>query len=126
MTLLIALPVIVPLTTAVACLFLRRRRALQRAASAAGAIGHFGAGAALLHRVAGKGIEVLHLGAWPAPFGITLVADLLAAVMVLVVGLVGTAIVVYSLDSVGEARESAGYHALVHVLRRQVLVHGRL
>ena len=35
---------------------------------------------------------MLQVGGWPAPFGITLVADLLSAVMVVMVGVIGVAV----------------------------------
>jgi multicomponent Na+:H+ antiporter subunit D len=71
---------------------------------------------ALLQRVLSQGIQVMRAGSWPAPFGITLVADLLAAIMVLLTGITGLAVAVYSLGSVGERRESYGFHVLYHVL----------
>ena len=40
-------------------------------------------------RVNAAGIQVLQISGWPAPFGITLVADLLAAILVVAVGVVG-------------------------------------
>jgi hypothetical protein len=43
------------------------------------------------------GIQVVHVGGWPAPFGITLVADLLQRLMVLLAGIIGVAVAVYSL-----------------------------
>ena len=72
--------------------------------------------AALLHRVDTAGIQVMQMGAWPAPYGISLVADLLAAIMVLLTGITGLAVAVYSLGSIDEAREAHGYHPLFHVL----------
>ena len=38
------------------------------------------------------GIQVLHVGSWPAPFGITLVADLFSALLVVMVGIIGVAV----------------------------------
>ena len=58
----------------------------------------------------------MRAGGWPAPFGITLVADLLAAIMVLLTGITGLAVAVYSLGSIDERREAHGYHVLYHVL----------
>jgi hypothetical protein len=59
---------------------------------------------------------VLRSGGWPAPFGITLVADLLAAIMVLLTGVTGLAVAVYSLGSIDERREGHGFHVLYQVL----------
>ena len=43
-------------------------------------------------------------------------ADLLAAIMVLLTGVTGLAVAVYSLGSIDAAREAHGYHPLFHVL----------
>jgi multicomponent Na+:H+ antiporter subunit D len=116
MTALVVLPVLVPLATATLCLALRPFRAAQRVASVAGAAALLAVGGALLHRVDTRGILVMQLGSWPAPYGISLVADLLAAIMVLLAGITGLAAAVYSLGSIDEAREAHGYHPLFHVL----------
>ena len=113
---LVVLPVLVPLGTAIVCLALRPFRAAQRAASVGGAALLLVVAAALLHRVDTAGIQVMQMGAWPAPYGISLVADLLAAIMVLLTGITGLAVAVYSLGSIDEAREAHGYHPLFHVL----------
>jgi multicomponent Na+:H+ antiporter subunit D len=113
---LVVLPVLVPLATAIACLALRPRRTAQRATSVLGALAHLAVAAALLARVDEAGIQVTQMGAWPAPFGISLVADLLAAIMVLLAGITGLAVVIYSLGSIDPAREAHGYHPLFHVL----------
>jgi multicomponent Na+:H+ antiporter subunit D len=116
MSSLVVLPIIVPLGTAIACLLTQRRRALQRALSVAGAALLLAVSAGLLARVSSEGIQVMRGGGWPAPFGITLVADLLAAIMVLLTGITGLAVAVYSLGSIDERREAHGYHVLYHVL----------
>ena len=116
MSALVVLPILVPLATAIACLFAWRRRGLQRALSVAGAALLLGVATLLLLQVSSQGIQVMRAGSWPAPFGITLVADLLAAIMVLLTGITGLAVAVYSLGSVDERREAHGYHVLYHVL----------
>jgi len=113
---LVVLPVLVPLATAIVCLVLRRFRTAQRAASVGGAALLLVVAAALLVRVDTAGIQVLQVGGWPAPYGISLVADLLAAIMVLLTGVTGLAVAVYSLGSIDAAREAHGYHPLFHVL----------
>ncbi len=116
MSALVVLPILVPLGTAIACLLARRRRGLQRGMSVAGAALLLAVAAALLHQVSSEGIQVMRVGGWPAPFGITLVADLLAAIMVLLTGITGLAVAVYALGSIDERREAHGFHTLYHVL----------
>lgn len=113
---LVVLPLLVPLATAVLCLCLRSWRTAQRAVSVTGALALLAAAAALLRRVEASGIQVMQMGGWPAPFGISLVADLLAAIMVVLTGVTGLAVAVYSLGSIDKGREAYGYHPLFHVL----------
>jgi multicomponent Na+:H+ antiporter subunit D len=68
---------------------------------------------ATVHRL---GIIALEVGSWPAPFGITLVADGFGALMALLAAVVGLAVVVYSLDDIDAPRTAFGYHPLVHAL----------
>jgi multicomponent Na+:H+ antiporter subunit D len=116
MNVLPVLPILIPLTTAIASLFVWHSVRLQRWLSVAGAAGLLGSAVALLVAVRTGGIRVTQIGGWPAPYGITFVADHLAAVMVLLAGIVGMAVVPYSCASVGREREAAGYHPLLHVL----------
>jgi multicomponent Na+:H+ antiporter subunit D len=53
---------------------------------------------------------------WPAPFGITLVADLLSAIMVVLAGFMGFAVALYSLVSDRRERERFGYYPLLQLL----------
>lgn len=56
------------------------------------------------------GIQAVQVGNWPAPFGITLVADLLSAIMVLLIGVIGAAVAIYGLATVDRERQQNGYH----------------
>src|SRR4051812_36202414 len=62
------------------------------------------------------GIEVLQIASWPAPFGITLVADLFSAVMVVMVSIIGVAVTGASFAGVDPRREALGYHPLIQVV----------
>lgn len=116
MNLLIILPIVIPLLTAVATLLWHRSRAAQRWTSLAGAAALFAASIALLSGVSRGGIMVAQMGNWPAPYGITLVADLLSAVMVTLAGLIGLSVALYSLGSIDRTRETFGFHPLYHFL----------
>jgi multicomponent Na+:H+ antiporter subunit D len=70
----------------------------------------------LLERVAREGIQAVQKGAWIAPFGITLVADLFSAIMVAATGVVVLVIVVYSLGTMDRSRETYGYYPLFNIL----------
>ncbi len=113
---LIVLPIVIPLATAAASLALGRAPRWQRRAGAAGAAALTVAAIALLARVETAGIQAAQMGGWPAPFGITLVADLFSAVMVLLAAVTGLAVAVYSLADIDEPRVKFGYYPLLHVL----------
>jgi multicomponent Na+:H+ antiporter subunit D len=113
---LLALPILLPLATAIALQLLPRRRELQRMVAFCGALTILASAIAILVRVTGHGIQVLQMGSWPAPFGITLVADLFSSLLVLMVGILGTVITAHSFSGVDPRREAFGFHALIHVL----------
>ena len=113
---LLALPILLPLSMAVVCFLVRRRLATARWLSVAGCVGLLVLSAALLAEVWQHGILAAQMGGWPAPFGITLVADLLSAIMVLITGIIGLAVAVYALADLDARREAYGYHALFQVL----------
>jgi multicomponent Na+:H+ antiporter subunit D len=113
---LIVLPVGVPLTAAMLCFVLRGRPLMERTVSLGGAVLLFAAAAALFAVTWSERILVEQIGRWPAPAGITLVADLLAAVMVLITGITGLLIAVYACADIDDGRERAGFHAFYHVL----------
>jgi multicomponent Na+:H+ antiporter subunit D len=89
-------PMLAALVTAVATLATRRHDRLQRTLSLLG-IGAYAVGVAVLaDRVLSGGTLTYQLSAWPAPFGISLVADALAAFMLSLAALVTVALLVFS------------------------------
>jgi multicomponent Na+:H+ antiporter subunit D len=113
---LLVLPILLPLATAIALQVLPHRPRLLRSVAFAGALAIQAAALALLFRVNGGGIQVVQVGAWPAPYGITLVADLFSALLLVMVGIIGVAVTGQSFSGVDPRREAFGYHALLHVL----------
>lgn len=109
-------PLVIPFGTAVLALLAWRSLALQRAVSLIGALLLLGVALAILARVLAEGAFAEQAGAWPAPYGITLVADLLSAVMVVLAGVVAVAIVVFARADVTAEEERFGHHPLTHAL----------
>ena len=116
MTQLLFLSLLIPLATAIGGLFTWRWRTPQRFLSVGGASALTGTGILLLRDVRAGGILSAQAGNWAAPFGITLVADLFSAIMVLIAGVMGLAITIYSLASADIEHESLGFHPLMQVL----------
>lgn len=113
---LLALPIVLPLATAITLHLMPQRSRLLRVVAFLGTLLVLAAALAILVRVRFAGIQVLQVGSWPAPFGITLVADLFSALMVVMVGIIGVAVTGSSFAGVDPRREGLGYHALIHVL----------
>lgn len=116
MNFLVVLPIIIPFVTGIVLIFLWNNRSAQRALSVAGAAALFIVSIILLITVWQEGIQAVQIGNWPAPYGITLVADLLSAIMVVLGGLMAISVAVYSLASMDAEREQFGYHPLFHIL----------
>lgn len=115
---LLVLPIIIPLGTAAISILVWRSRQAQRWLGLTGTVLLLGASITLLMTVWRDGIQATQMGNWPAPFGITLVADLLSASMVVISAIMGVAVAVYSITGVGidVRRESFGYYPLYHIL----------
>ena len=83
---LLALPILIAFATAIVLKALPYRPLLLRAVAFAGALALLAAAVAILVRVVTAGVQVLQIGGWPAPFGITLAADPFSAILITMVG----------------------------------------
>ena len=115
MSWLLALPLVLPFLTAVAA-FLARKGPWGRSLSVLGNALLLAAAAVLMVQVLQDGVIAGQMGGWAAPFGITLVADLLSAVMVVITAITGLAVAIYALADIDQRAEVLGYHALYNVL----------
>ena len=116
MKILIILPILIPFITGIILILVWSHRPTQRWLSTIGSIALLTAGVSLLTFVRQNGIQAIQIGNWPAPYGITLVADLLSAIMVVLAGLMGVSVAIYSLSNIDSQRESFGYYPLFHIL----------
>ncbi|AVI64003.1 Na+/H+ antiporter subunit D [Halomonas sp. GFAJ-1] len=112
----VALPVLLPLLSGAISLLFWRSRPMQRFFAVAGNVALLLASLWLFVAVLSDGYVTMQMGNWPAPFGITLIADMLSAVMILMTGIIGLAMGVYSLASTGRGHEKFGYYPLMHLL----------
>jgi multicomponent Na+:H+ antiporter subunit D len=112
----LVLPILIPLVTGAAAMLAGGHRRVQRGISVLGASALLAAALWLLAAVRRDGMQVVQLGNWPAPFGITLVADLFSAIMVLVAAFVGFCVSIFALSDIDPRRERYGFHSLYHVL----------
>jgi len=116
MSWLLAWPIMIPIATSALCLIFWRAPHLQRRISLGG-LGVLVLGDILLFsRVWANGPQAMQAGDWAAPYGITLVADPLAALLALLTALIGLGTVIYALGDLDGERETTGFHAMLHAL----------
>jgi multicomponent Na+:H+ antiporter subunit D len=109
-------PVLWPLATAIVVTIFWFRRTTQSALNFVGATGLLIIGMLLVRTVWIDGIQSVQMGSWPAPYGITIVADMFSAIMVLMVGLIAFVMAIYSAASIDKRRKQFGYYSLVNTL----------
>lgn len=116
---LLPLPVVVPLLGAALTLLLATRPRVQRAVSVLCLTVTFTVAVVLLVQAYRHGPVVLAIGGWPPPVGIVLVADQLAALMLVVSSAVTLCVLLYS---IGQGRSETSESAPVVIFHPTYLV----
>ena len=113
---LLPLPIVLPLLAAALCVLVGGSRPAQRVIglTALGALVPIAV--VILVHVDDRGVVVIQGGDWPAPVGITLVADRLSALMLLTAALVLLAVLVYAIGQPGVERSHVGFQSTYMVL----------
>lgn len=113
---LLVLPIILPLIGGAAAVVVRgsARQSLYLALTIATL--HTIAAGLLIYQVHTGGIFATQIGNWPAPFGITLVADRLSAVMVMITAVINLAVTSYSKADIGIDFVRRGHYCLLQIL----------
>ncbi len=107
------LPIILPFLAGVIMLFLGKRPMPHRMISAVTSLIMVGVAAFNVYYVYVNGTMVTFISNWSAPFGISVVYDMVAALLVLTTSIVTFFVVVYSFQSIGYERERYYYYPMV-------------
>ncbi len=110
MKVLVAAPIALPLAGAALAIVVGRSRAAQRVVAVTSLTAVLGVAIALLVAVDRDGAAVTQVGGWPAPFGITLIADRLAAVLLATSSVMLLAVLVYAIGRGGVERQHVAFH----------------
>lgn len=104
---LIVLPIVIPMLTAIFCMFLHGRDIrIQRVLAGLSALGSIGLALYIFSRVMdGQTVLVFTASGWAAPFGIVLAADMLSAIMLILVSIVSAACLYFAFFSLDKERE---------------------
>jgi multicomponent Na+:H+ antiporter subunit D len=114
--LILVAPVLWPLATAIIVTIFWFRRSVQSTLNFIGGAGLLIIGIILVRTVWLEGIQSVQVGSWPAPYGITLVADMFSAIMVLLAGITAFVMSIYSVASIDRRRKQFGYYTLINTL----------
>lgn len=110
MTNFLLLPIILPFFTAILLMFAPKNILYQRILTMVGLIITLICSFLLIDRVHQQGIQVVTFGNWPVPFGISMVADMVAVSLVTTSVLIALFTVWYSFNSIGIEREKFFYY----------------
>lgn len=106
------IPLLILLFAAILTLLFWRWPKVQKAVSVVALIGYLGVAIAMLTEVRRSGIMVLQIGGYQAPFGITLVADLFACMMILITAIIGFSCLLFGIQDVSASRKARGYYPI--------------
>lgn len=112
----ILLPILAHMLVTVVLLFCWGRILSQRVIGILGNLLVLILSIALMYTVWNKGIQTVQAGGWQAPFGISFVADLFSATMVLLTSIAGLAVSIFSTVGVSMARMHFGYFPILQLL----------
>jgi len=112
----VQLPLWVLITGFVFCILFWRYSKIQEMIATISVGLYLLAGIGLLVSVYQNGIQVLQVGKWAAPFGITLVADLFSAIMVLISGVLAFTITCYSFQDISAERKKYGFYPVLLIM----------
>jgi multicomponent Na+:H+ antiporter subunit D len=110
---LIVLPIIIPIIAGMLMVICKNMIKFHRFLSLLAITSVGMVSVLLMEQIKLAGIQILYLGGWQAPFGITLVADMFAAMLVLVTAIVTFCCLWYAFSSIGIERELHYFYPLV-------------
>jgi multicomponent Na+:H+ antiporter subunit D len=117
-TQVVVAPLLAALATGILALLTRWAPRLQRVVSIAGAVAYV-VGVAVLFRAVQLDADsrlVYQVSNWDAPFGITLVADPLSALLLALAAVVSLVAALYSVRTIDREGQRLSYHALYHFM----------
>lgn len=116
MTNIIILLLIIPLITGLVLIFFRKHLRLQRWTSLISLIINGIVAVVVIQHVHNQGTQTLNLGGWEPPFGIVIVADMLAMLLVLATIIVAITCLLYAFKTIGEERERFYFYTFFHFM----------
>ncbi|MCS7052780.1 MAG: Na+/H+ antiporter subunit D [Ignavibacterium sp.] len=113
---IIILPIIIPLFFAVVMLLFWNKVHLHKYLNLISGLTSLIVSVIILSFTISYKIISLQVGGWVAPFGITVVSDLLSSVMVVITAIIGFSTALYSIGTIDNQREKYLYYPLLQFL----------
>ncbi|MBO2944294.1 Na+/H+ antiporter subunit D [Paenibacillus sp. F411] len=117
----VVLPLLLPLVTAVILIFLSKKVRLQRGISLVSVLINLAVTVLLVGQISRDGIQTLYMGGWLPPHGIVFVADMFAALLVLITLAAAAASLLFAFRTIGEKREQYYFYPFVQFLLAGVI-----
>ena len=112
----IVFPILFQLFTAIVLMFCWTKKTTQKCISIIASFVALGIAIWLFSSVWNNGILTMQAGSWKAPFGITFVADVFSATLILLTAISGLAVSMFSAGSIRNKRVKFGYFPIYHFL----------
>jgi multicomponent Na+:H+ antiporter subunit D len=113
---LLITPIISPLFFAIVMLLFWKNYKAHRILNLVSSIVSLVVSILLINHVLEIGIDILQVGSWQAPFGISLVADIFSSLMIVITAIISLVTALYSLATIDTNREKFGYYPLLQTL----------
>jgi len=110
---LVIMPIIIPVIVGMVMVIFRKNLMMQRFLCVISLVAISIISIMLINQVQTNGIQTLQLGSWEAPFGVSMVVDMLSSILILVTSLVSICCVLYAFHSIGKEREEFYFYPLI-------------
>lgn len=108
----IILPIIIPLILGMVMIIFRKNINLHKWLSVIGIIAVGVSSVVLMVQIREEGIQVLHLGGWAAPFGVSMVVDMFSAILLVTSSIVSLCCLVYAFNTIEKKREDFYFYPM--------------
>lgn len=113
---LIIMPLVIPLLTGIILIFFNKRVYVQKWISGLASFAGIILSGIVVYTVRIDGIQTLSLGNWKAPYGIVLVADMYASLLVLTTSIIGFTSLLFAFSTISKDRENFYFYPAVQFL----------
>jgi len=113
---LILFPILIPLFMGIILIFFHKRVILQRIFSLLSTSASIVVALLIMDKIKNEGIQTVNLSNWDAPFGITIVSDMVSALLVLTTNIIAFCCILYSFKGIDRERENYFYYSMIQFL----------